>query len=125
MTASTRSTFRTIALALAIVGAATTASIAHAGAKCPDRFFKRVEIKGFGDTAANAQLAYDDDLAKKIAAAKPDCDNCECENSKTETCTFLHTQSKKAACGPKGAGFKCSGWMRPGCFCEESDEECK
>ena len=88
-------------MALALAGAGATASIAHAAAKCPNRFFKRV--KGFGDTQANAQTAYDNDLAAKIAAAKPDCDNLDCEDSKTETCTFLHTQSKKADCKPKGA----------------------
>ena len=122
MKASTRSAFRAIALALAIAG---VASIAQAGAKCPDRFFKKVQVKGVGDTQANAQTAYDDNLAKKIANAKPDCNNCECEDSKTETCTFLHTQSKKADCSAQGPGFKCVGWMRPGCFCMESDEEIK
>jgi hypothetical protein len=125
MKASTLFTFRTIALALAIAGAATTASIAHAGAKCPNRFFKRVQVKGVGDTQPNAQTAYDNNLAAKIAAAKPDCDNLECEESKTEKCTFLHTQSKTADCTPQGPGFKCVGWMRPGCFCQEPDEEIK
>jgi len=125
MKASTRFTLLTIALVLTLAGAVATASIAHAAAKCPNRFFKRVEIKGFGDTQANAQTAYDNDLAAKIAAAQPDCNNLECEESKTETCTFLHTQSKKADCKPKGAGFRCLGWMRPGCFCQEPDEEIK
>jgi hypothetical protein len=119
-------TLRTIALALALAGAAAPVSIVHAGAKCPNRFFKRVKIKGIGDTQANAQTAYDNDLAAKIKAAKPDCDNLECESdSKTETCTFLHTQSKKADCTPAGPGFKCVGSMRPGCFCLEADEEIK
>jgi hypothetical protein len=125
MKASTRSTFRTIAMTLAIIGAMASASIAHAGAKCPDRFFKKVQVKGVGDTQPNAQTAYDDNLAKKIAKAKPDCDNCECEESKTEVCTFTHTQSKKADCTAQGPGFKCVGWMRPGCFCMEPDEEIK
>ncbi len=126
MKVSTRFALRTIALALAIAGAAaTTASIAHAGAKCPNRFFKKVQVKGVGDSEANAQTAYDNDLAKKIAAAKPDCDKLECEDSDTEACTFLHTQSKKAKCTPQGPGFKCVGWIRPGCFCQEPDEELK
>jgi hypothetical protein len=125
MKASTFFTLRTIALALALAGAAATVSIAHAGAKCPNRFFNRVKVKGVGDTQANAQTAYDNDLAAKIAAAKKDCDNLECEDSKTETCTFVHTQSKKANCTPQGPGFKCVGSMRPGCFCQEPDEEIK
>ena len=125
MKASTSFTFRTIATAIAILLTATTASVAHAGAKCPDRFFKKVQIRGVGDTQANAQTAYDNDMAAKIAAAKPDCDKLECEESKTEACTFLHTESKKADCKPKPGGFKCVGWMRPGCFCQEPDEEIK
>jgi len=65
MKTSTRFALRTIALALAIAGSAATSSIAHAGAKCPNRFFKKVQVKGIGDTEANAKTAYDDDLAKK------------------------------------------------------------
>jgi hypothetical protein len=125
MTASTRFTILTIVLALALAGAGATASTAHAGAKCPNRFFNRVKIKGVGDTQANAQTAYDNDLAAKIAAAKPDCNNLACEDSTTEVCTFVHTQSKKANCTPQGPGFKCTGTMRPGCFCQEPDEEIK
>jgi hypothetical protein len=109
MKASTRFAFRGIALMLAIAGPAMTASTAHAGAKCPNRFFKRVQVKGVGDTEANAQTAYDNDLAAKLAKAKPDCDNLECEESETEKCTFIHTQSKKAKCTPQGPGFKCVG----------------
>ncbi len=125
MTASTRFRFRTAALALAILITATSASVAHAGAKCPNRFFKKVQVKGIGDSQANAETAYDNDLAKKIAAAKPDCDKLDCEESESETCTFLHTQVKKPKCTPQGPGFKCVGWMRPGCFCQEPDEEIK
>jgi len=84
-----------------------------------------VQVKGIGDTAVNAQTAYDNDLAKKIAAAKPDCDKLECEESGDETCTFMHTQSKKAKCTPQGPGFKCVGSIRPGCFCLDPDEELK
>ena len=105
MKASTRFTFRTIATVIAILVTATTASVAHAGAKCPDRFFKKVQIRGVGDTQANAQTAYDNDMAAKIAAAKPDCDKLECEESKTEACTFLHTESKKADCKPQARGL--------------------
>jgi hypothetical protein len=125
MKTSTRFALRTIALALAIAGSAATSSIAHAGAKCPNRFFKKVQVKGIGDTEANAKTAYDDDLAKKIAAAKPDCDKLECEDSDSESCTFLHTQVKKPKCTPQGPGFKCVGWIRPGCFCQDPDEELK
>ena len=77
--------------------------------KCSNRFFKKVQVKGVGDSEANAQTAYDNDLAKKIAAAKPDCDKLECEDSDTEACTFLHTQSKKANPHRQGPGFKCVG----------------
>jgi hypothetical protein len=125
MKASTRFTVRTIALVLAIVAAASTVSSTHAAAKCPNRFFKKVQVKRVGDTQANAQTAYDNDLAKKIAAAKPDCDKLECEESDSESCTFLHTQVKKAKCTPQGPGFKCVGWIRPGCFCQDPDEEIK
>jgi hypothetical protein len=125
MKASARFALHTVALALAIAGTATTASIAHAGAKCPNRFFKRVQVKGVGDTEANAQTAYDNDLAAKIAKAKPDCDTLECEESDTEKCTFIHTQSKKAKCTAQGPGFKCVGHIRPGCFCQDPEEELK
>jgi hypothetical protein len=118
-------TLRTLALVLAIAGLASSASIAHSAAKCPNRFFKRVRIKGVVDTLPNAQTAYDNDLAAKIANAKPDCDKLECEETGTETCTFLHTQSKKPDCQQQGPGFKCVGFMRPGCFCLEPDEEAK
>jgi hypothetical protein len=125
MKASTRFVLRMIVLALAVAGAATTASTTHAAGKCPNRFFKKVQIKGVGDTQPNAQTAYDNDMAAKIAAAKPDCNNLECEDSDTEACTFLHTEKKKADCKPKPGGFKCTGWMRPGCFCQDPDEEIK
>jgi hypothetical protein len=125
MKASTRFTIRTVALVLAITAAATTASVAHAGAKCPNRFFKKVQVKGVGDTQPNAEAAYAIDLAKKIAAAKPDCGKLECEESDSETCTFLHTQVKKPKCTPQGPGLKCVGWIRPGCFCQDADEELK
>jgi|SRR5215472_53666 len=125
MKASTRFAIRTVALVLAITAAATTGSVACAGAKCPNRFFKKVQVKGVGDTQANAEAAYAIDLAKKIAAAKPDCDKLECEESDSETCTFLHTQVKKPKCTPQGPGFKCVGWIRPGCFCQDPDEELK
>jgi hypothetical protein len=125
MKASTGFALRMVVLALAVAGAATTASITHAAAKCPNRFFKKVQIKGVGDTQPNAQTAYDNDMAAKIAAAKPDCDKLECEDSDTEACTFLHTEKKKADCKPKPGGFKCTGWMRPGCFCQDPDEEIK
>jgi hypothetical protein len=125
MKASTGFALRMIVLALALVGAATTASITHAAAKCPNRFFKKQQIRGVGDTQPNAQKAYDNDMAAQIAAAKPDCDKLECEDSATEACTFLHTESKKADCKPKPGGFKCTGWMRPGCFCQDPNEEIK
>src|SRR5258708_652318 len=125
MKAATRLTIRTIAFVLASVAAASTVSTAHAAAKCPNRFFKRVQIRGVGDTQPNAQTAYDNDMAAQIAKAKPDCDKLECEDSATEACTFLHTESKKADCKPKPGGFKCVGWMRPGCFCQDPDEEIK
>jgi len=125
MKAWTSFAFRAAAFAFAIAAAATTQSVAHAGAKCPNRFFKKVTVKGVGDTQANAQTAYDNDLAKKIAAAKPDCEKLECEESDSEACTFLHTQVKKPKCTPQGPGFKCVGWIRPGCFCQEPDEEIK
>jgi hypothetical protein len=121
MKARLRLTLQTVALVLAIAGLAASAS----AAKCPNRFFKRVRIKGVGDTRANAQTAYDNDLAAKIAKAKPDCEKLECEESDTEACTFLHTESKKPDCQPQGPGFKCVGSMRPGCFCLEPDEELK
>jgi hypothetical protein len=119
MSASTRFAFGAILLALMV------ASTSYAAAKCPNRFFKKVSVKGFGDTQPNAQTAYDNDMAKKIAAAKPDCDKLECEDSDTEACTFLHTEKKKAVCTQQAAGWKCTGWMRPGCFCQEPDEEIK
>jgi hypothetical protein len=119
MRASARFAFGAVMLAL------TIASTSYAAAKCPNRFFKKVPVKGFGDTQPNAQTAYDNDMAKKIAAAKPDCDKLECEDSDTEACTFLATEKKKAACTQQGAGWKCTGWMRPGCFCQEPDEEIK
>lgn len=125
MKASTGFALRMIVLALAVAGSITTASIAHAAAKCPNRFFKKQQIRGVGDTQPNAQAAYDNDMVAKIAAAKPDCDKLECEDSATEACTFLHTESKKADCKPKPGGFKCTGWMRPGCFCQDPDEEIK
>jgi hypothetical protein len=65
------------------------------------------------------------DLAKKIAAAQPDCANSECEESTTEVCSFMHTESKKPKCMAKGPGFKCVGWIRPGCFCFEPDVDVK
>jgi len=107
-------------LVIAIV--ALGASVADAGHKCPNRYFKKVPVKGVGDTEANAQKAYDEDLPKKIASAKDDCKDCECEE-KTESCTFVHTQSKKAKCTPQGPGFKCVGNIRPGCFCFDEDED--
>lgn len=119
MRASTRFAFGAILLSL------TIASISYAAAKCPNRFFKKVPVKGFGDSQPNAQTAYDNDMAKKIAAARPDCDKLECEDSDSETCTFLATEKKKAFCTQQGAGWKCTGWMRPGCFCQEPDEEIK
>jgi hypothetical protein len=119
MRAPTRFAFGAIVLAL------TIASTSHAATKCPNRFFKKVPVKGFGDSQANAQTAYDNDMAKKIAAAKPDCDKLECEDSDAEACTFLHTEKKKAVCAQQVAGWKCTGWMRPGCFCQDSDEEIK
>lgn len=125
MKASTRFALRAIALMVVIAVVAMTASTAHAGAKCPNRFFKRIQVKGVGDTEANAQTAYDNDLAAKIAKAKPDCDNLECEESDTDKCTFIHTQSKKAKCTPQGPGFKCVGHIRPGCFCQDPEEELK
>ena len=54
MKASTRFAFRAIALVLVIVG---VASIAHAGAKCPDRFFKKVQVKGVGVPVAIERIA--------------------------------------------------------------------
>jgi len=123
--ASTRFAFRTIIVLLAIAGALASSSIAHAAAKCPNRFFKKVQVKGVGDSEANAQAAYNIDLAKKIANAKPDCEKLECEESDSESCTFLHTEIKKAKCTPQGPGFKCVGWIRPGCFCLDPDEEVK
>ncbi|MDB5107476.1 MAG: hypothetical protein JWM69_417 [Candidatus Binatus sp.] len=37
----------------------------------------------------------------------------------------MHTESKKPKCMAKGSGFKCVGWIRPGCFCFEPDEDVK
>src|SRR5580704_17980197 len=107
MSASTRFAFGAILLALMV------ASTSYAAAKCPNRFFKKVSVKGFGDTQPNAQTAYDNDMAKKIAAAKPDCDKLECEDSDTEACTFLHTEKKKAVCTQQAAGWKCTDGCGP------------
>jgi hypothetical protein len=109
-------------LVLAALAAGIGASPAHAGHKCPNRFFKKVRVKGIGDSQANATTAYNNDLAAKIAVAQRDCTDCECEDE-GETCTFMHTQSKAPKCVPQGPGWKCTGFIRPGCFCLGSDEE--
>jgi hypothetical protein len=114
---------RQLVVALAIAAIAATASIAQAGAKCPNRFFKKIPVKGVGDTQANATTAYNNDLAAKIAAAKPDCNNNECEDSTTETCTFKYTTTKTPNCKAKEVGWKCTGSLRPGCFCLDADED--
>src|SRR5258708_34279928 len=100
MQASTRFTSRTIALTLTILVGAMTGSVAHAGAKCPDRFFKKVQIRGVGDTQANAQAAYDNDMAAGIPAAQPDSGKTENEENKTEARTSPPTKSKKASWTP-------------------------
>jgi hypothetical protein len=123
MTNSFATPRRLLLVALAIAAIAGTASIAQAGAKCPGRFFKKIQIKGVGDSEANATTAYNNDLAAKVAAAKPDCDKQECEDSTTETCTFKYTTSKKPTCKPKEVGWKCVGSFRPGCFCLDADED--
>ncbi|HYL57805.1 MAG TPA: hypothetical protein VEU51_02965 [Candidatus Acidoferrales bacterium] len=112
-----------MAVALAIAAIAVTASISQSASKCPNRFFKKIQIKGVGDTEANATTAYNNDLTAKINAAKPDCNNQECEDSTTETCTFKYATSKKPDCKPKQVGWKCTGNFRPGCFCLDADED--
>jgi hypothetical protein len=107
---------------LVVLAVATGATAADAAHKCPNRFFKKVRVKGIGDSQANATKAYDNDLAAKIAAAQQDCTDCECEDE-GETCTFMHTQSKQPRCAQQGPGWKCVGFIRPGCFCLGADEE--
>jgi predicted secreted Zn-dependent protease len=45
-------------LTIALAGISASASMTDAGAKCPNRFFKRVKVEGVGDTEANATTAY-------------------------------------------------------------------
>ncbi len=104
------------------VAASTVARNAYAGHKCPDRFFKKVKASGVGDTEANAQQAYKDDVAKQADKAKSDCTGCECDEE-GEQCTFKYTYLKKPKCKASGPGFKCAGWIRPGCFCMDPDED--
>jgi len=98
-------------------------SKAYAGHKCPNRYFKKVPAEGVGDSEANATTAYQDDCKKKADKAKDDCKDCECEET-GETCTFKYTYKTKPNCkeNPPGA-WKCKGWIRPGCFCMDKDED--
>ena len=121
MIQSKRSILLTVMLA-ALVAAGVITHNAHAGAKCPNRYFKKVKASGVGDSEANATQAYKDDVKREADKAKGDCDNQECEET-GETCTFRYTYKTKPKCKAEGPGFKCSGWMRPGCFCMEQDED--
>jgi len=111
-------------LALMLMSIATSASQAHAGAKCPNRYFKKVEAKSIGETMKKAEDGYPDALAAAVNKTKNDCDNCECEEE-GETCTYQHTELKKPKCFQKAGmanDFRCVGWIRPGCFCMAKDE---
>jgi len=115
-------TTRIAALALMLLSIAMTPSDAHAGAKCPNRYFKKVEAKSIGETQKEAETAYPDALAVAANKSKNDCDNCECEEE-GETCTYQHTELKKPKCHKKAEkDFRCVGWVRPGCFCMAKDE---
>lgn len=97
-------------------------SNAHAAHKCPNRYFKKIKAVGVGDTEANAKQAYLDDVSKQSDKVKGDCNDCECEEE-GEKCTYKYTYLKKPKCVPKAPGFKCTGFIRPGCFCMEADED--
>ena len=52
-----------ILMMLGVIGAAS--SYAHAGAKCPDRYFKRKRLVGVGETQKEAEKAYKDGVPGK------------------------------------------------------------
>lgn len=125
MDRSARGLTRIVASILLLLSIVIATSIAHAGAKCPNRYFKKEEAKSIGETEQKARDGYPDAVAGAINKHKNDCDNCECEEDATEVCTFQHTELKKPKCHPKAGkenDWRCIGWIRPGCFCMDKDE---
>jgi hypothetical protein len=112
----------TVMIAALALGAATSGE-AWAGHKCPNRFFKKIKpVVGVGDSEANAQAAYKQAVVKESDKVKDDCKDCECEDE-GEKCTFKYTYKTKPKCKQGAAGWDCKGWVRPGCFCMEEDED--
>src|SRR5260370_41720731 len=100
---------RIVASMLMLLSIAVVASPVRAGAKCPNRFFKKVEAKSIGETMKKAEDGYPDALAAAVNKTKNDCDNCECEEE-GETCTYQHTELKKPTCHQKAGvanDFRC------------------
>lgn len=110
--------------ALAILAVAITGSPAHAGHKCPDRYFKKQKLTGVDPQKEDAaKKAYTDGIPGKAKEFESDCDKCECEDD-GEKCTYRYKYKKNPDCKPnkKKNIIECVGWVRPGCFCEDPDE---
>jgi hypothetical protein len=109
--------------AAAMFAIATAGSPAYAGHKCPDRYFKKQKLVGVGDKEDSAKTAYTDGIPGKAKEFESDCDKCECEEE-GEKCTYRYKYKKTPDCKPnkKKPIFECTGWVRPGCFCEDPDE---
>lgn len=114
--------FLVVAIFMFSVAAVCIARDAYAGHKCPNRYFKKIKATGVGDSEDNAKKAYMEDVGKQADKVKGDCTDCECEEE-GEKCTFKYTYLKKPKCTPKAPGFKCVGFIRPGCFCMDPDED--
>ena len=107
----------------AMIAIASIGSYAHAGHKCPDRYFKKQKLVGVDEKEDGAKKAYTDGIPGKAKEFESDCDKCDCEDD-GEKCTYRYKYKKTPTCKPnkKTGVIECVGWVRPGCFCEDPDE---